>query len=143
MARVTRAASHLSAEEVKRRLKYDPRPWCRGRWLIIYNATLRAQESGGDCQALWRVKGHGASSDLHLQSLRGRGNRDAWQGRPSAPVFDLLQKRRSFLPPCLRKPRAERLPRWARSNAPMKPKSDMRSMRARSIASSIVTAGES
>jgi transposase len=59
MARVTRAASHLSAEEVKRRLKYDPRPWCRGRWLIISNATLRAQESGGDCQALWRVKGHG------------------------------------------------------------------------------------
>ena len=92
MARVTRAASHLSAEEVRRRLKYDPRPWCRGRWLIIYNATLRAQESGGDCQALWRVKGHGASSDLHLQSLRGRGNRDTWQGRPSAPVFDLLRR---------------------------------------------------
>lgn len=71
MARVTRAASHLSAEEVKRRLKYDPRPWCRGRWLIIYNATLRAQESGGGRQALWRVKGHGPSSDLHLQSLGG------------------------------------------------------------------------
>ena len=51
MARVTWAASHLSAEEVKWRLKYDPRPWCRGRWLIISNATLQAQESGGDCQA--------------------------------------------------------------------------------------------
>jgi hypothetical protein len=59
MARVTRAASHLSAEEVKRRLKYDPRPWCRGRWLIIYNATSRAQEGGGDCQALRRVEGYG------------------------------------------------------------------------------------
>ena len=83
MARVTRAASHLSAEEVRQRLKYDPRPWCRGRWLIIYHATLRAQESGGDCQALWRVKGHGASSDLHLQLLRGRGHRDACFSRCS------------------------------------------------------------
>lgn len=57
MARVTRAASHLSAEEIKQRLQHDSRPWYRERWLIIYNATLRAQESGGDCQALWRVKG--------------------------------------------------------------------------------------
>ena len=40
MARVTRAAAHLSAAEVKRRLKHDPRPWCRERWLIIYNALV-------------------------------------------------------------------------------------------------------
>jgi transposase len=40
MARVTRAAAHLSAEEVKRRQKHDPRPWCRERWLIIYNALV-------------------------------------------------------------------------------------------------------
>lgn len=40
MARVTRAAAHLSAEEVKRRLKHDPRSWCRERWLIIYNALV-------------------------------------------------------------------------------------------------------
>ena len=40
MARVTRAAAHLSAEEVKKRLKHDPRPWCRERWLIIYNALV-------------------------------------------------------------------------------------------------------
>jgi transposase len=40
MARVTRAAAHLSVEEVKRRLKQDPRPWCRQRWLIIYNALV-------------------------------------------------------------------------------------------------------
>jgi transposase len=40
MTRVTRAAAHLSAEEVKRRLKHDPRPWCRERWLIIYNALV-------------------------------------------------------------------------------------------------------
>lgn len=40
MARFTRAASHLSIEEVKTRLKLDPRPWCRQRWLIIYNALV-------------------------------------------------------------------------------------------------------
>jgi transposase len=40
MARVTRAASYLSLEEVKTRLKLDPRPWCRQRWLIIYNALV-------------------------------------------------------------------------------------------------------
>ena len=52
MARVTRAASHLSAEEVKRRLQYDPRPWCRGRWLIIYNALVeprKAEEIARHC----------------------------------------------------------------------------------------------
>jgi len=40
MARITRAASHLRIEEVKVRLKVDPRPWCRQRWLIIYNALV-------------------------------------------------------------------------------------------------------
>lgn len=40
MARVTRAAAHLSVEEVKNRMQSDPRAWCRQRWLIIYNALV-------------------------------------------------------------------------------------------------------
>lgn len=40
MARITRAAPHLSAEELNKRWKLDPRPWCRRRWLIIYNALV-------------------------------------------------------------------------------------------------------
>lgn len=40
MARITRAAAHLPVEEVKARLKYDPRPLYRQRWLIIYNALV-------------------------------------------------------------------------------------------------------
>lgn len=40
MTRRTHAATHLSLEEVKKRLKSDPRPWCRQRWLIIYNALV-------------------------------------------------------------------------------------------------------
>ena len=52
MPRVTRAAAHLSSEEVKQRLKTDPRPWCRQRWLIIYNALIeprKAEEIARHC----------------------------------------------------------------------------------------------
>src|SRR5947209_18709615 len=52
MARITRAAAHLSIEEVKTRLKTDPRPWCRQRWLIIYNALVeprKAEEIARHC----------------------------------------------------------------------------------------------
>jgi transposase len=45
MARVTRAAAHLSVEEVKHRLKTDPRSWCRQRWLIIYNALIEPRKA--------------------------------------------------------------------------------------------------
>ena len=40
MGRITRAASHISVEEVKAKVNQDPRPWCRQRWLIIYNALV-------------------------------------------------------------------------------------------------------
>jgi transposase len=39
-------------EEVKNRLKNDPRPWCRQRWLIIYNALVaprKAEEIATQC----------------------------------------------------------------------------------------------
>src|SRR6266700_6439848 len=52
MARITRAAPHLSVEEVKSRLQNDPRPWCRQRWLIIYNALVdprKAEEIAKHC----------------------------------------------------------------------------------------------
>jgi transposase len=52
MTRVTRAAAHLSIEEVKSRLKTDARPWCRQRWLIIYNALVeprKAEEIARHC----------------------------------------------------------------------------------------------
>lgn len=45
MARRTRAALHLSVEEVKDRMKNDPRPWCRNRWSIIYNALVDPREA--------------------------------------------------------------------------------------------------
>ena len=45
MARITRAAALLSAEEVKTRLQVDPRPLYRQRWLIIYNALVDPREA--------------------------------------------------------------------------------------------------
>ena len=45
MARITRAAPHLSAAEVKTRLQQDPRPMSRQRWLIIYNALVDPREA--------------------------------------------------------------------------------------------------
>ena len=52
MARITRAATHVSLEEVKSHLQSDPRPWCRQRWLIIYNALVdprKAEEIAKHC----------------------------------------------------------------------------------------------
>jgi transposase len=45
MAGVTRAATHLSVEEVTRRWKHDLRPLCRQRWLIIYQALVDPREA--------------------------------------------------------------------------------------------------
>ena len=45
MARITRAALHLPVEEVKYRMKNDPRSWCRNRWNIIYNALIDPREA--------------------------------------------------------------------------------------------------
>jgi transposase len=45
MARITRATEHLSVEEVKARLRNDPRAWCRQRWLIIYNALIDPRQA--------------------------------------------------------------------------------------------------
>jgi transposase len=52
MRRITRAADHVSLEEVKSRAKNDPRPWCRQRWLIMYKALIeprKAEEIARHC----------------------------------------------------------------------------------------------
>ena len=45
MARITRAAPHLSVEEVKERMNNDPRSLYRKRWLIIYHALIDPREA--------------------------------------------------------------------------------------------------
>ncbi len=43
--RVTRAAAHYPVEEVKRRMKRDPRSWVRERWGIVYHALIAARKA--------------------------------------------------------------------------------------------------
>jgi transposase len=43
--RITRAASHLTPEEVKERMRNDPNPLYRQRWAIIYNALVDPREA--------------------------------------------------------------------------------------------------
>jgi transposase len=43
--RLTRAASHLSVEEVKERMNTDVRPWVRQHWWIIYNALVAPRKA--------------------------------------------------------------------------------------------------
>jgi transposase len=43
--RVTRAAAHYPVEEVKRRMKLDPRSWVRERWGIIYHALIAPRKA--------------------------------------------------------------------------------------------------
>ncbi len=43
--RVTRAAAHSPIEEVKRRMKLDPRSWVRERWGIIYHALMNPRKA--------------------------------------------------------------------------------------------------
>jgi transposase len=45
VSRVTRAATHLPVEELKRRMQRDPRFWCRQRWLIIYQALIAPRKA--------------------------------------------------------------------------------------------------
>lgn len=43
--RVTRAAPHVPVEEVKKRMKLDPRFWVRQRWWIIYSALIAPRKA--------------------------------------------------------------------------------------------------
>ncbi len=43
--RITRAASHLSVDEVEARMKTDTCPWVRQHWWIIYHALVAPQKA--------------------------------------------------------------------------------------------------
>jgi transposase len=45
MARITRAAPHVSVEEVRERMSTDPRSHYRTRWLIMYHALVDPREA--------------------------------------------------------------------------------------------------
>jgi hypothetical protein len=82
--RITRAASHLSVDEVKERMNTEARPWVRQHWWIIYNALVAprkadeiALHTGVSATTVHRV-----ISTYHL--LPTGSHRNARQGRASA-----------------------------------------------------------
>ncbi len=68
MPRVTRAADHLSVEEVKHRMQGSSRPFHRQRWLIIYNVLV-------DPRTAEEIARHCGVSTVTVQHLISRYNR--------------------------------------------------------------------
>ncbi len=68
MPRVTRAADHLSVEEVKNRMQGSLRPFYRQRWLIMYNALV-------DPRTAEEIARHCGVSKVTVQHLISRYNR--------------------------------------------------------------------
>ena len=79
MARITRAAAHLTVEEVKQRMQTEPHPGRRQRWLVIYHALVDpslAQDIAKHC-GVSKASVHQVISTY--QSLWGGGRGDRWQ----------------------------------------------------------------
>ncbi len=98
MARITRAAGHVTEEEVKRRMISDPRPLYRQRWLIIYNALVEP----GKAEDIARRCGVSKATVHALISSYNRQGRAAVEtagkgGRRSGYLG--LEEEREFLAP--------------------------------------------
>src|SRR5438067_4013155 len=103
MARITRAAAHLTREEVKNRMRTASRPLYRQRWLIIYNALVEPRKAEEIARHCGVSKATVQKAHLYVQSLGSGGGGDAWEGRPSSPVSDAGRRRavpRPVLCPC-------------------------------------------
>lgn len=68
MTRVTRAAAHLSVEEVANRMRHDSRPLYRQRWCIIYQALV-------DPRTAEEIARHCGVKKFTVQQLISRYNR--------------------------------------------------------------------
>lgn len=80
--RVTRAAPHFSLEEVKQRMKRDPRFWVRQRWWIVYQALIAprkaeeiAQLTGVSVTTVRRVISRYNREGLAAMETPGKGGR--------------------------------------------------------------------
>src|SRR6266496_6627306 len=88
MARITRVAPHLSAEELKTKLKLDPRPWCRQRWLIIYNALVDPREATAIAKHTGATVAMVHQVIARYNRMASRRRRDARERRPP-PICEL------------------------------------------------------
>ena len=74
MARVTRAASHLSLDEVKKRMRTDPRAMSRHGFLIIYNALVEPRAASEIARHCGVSKARCSCGDLPRHSSRRRSD---------------------------------------------------------------------
>ena len=108
--RVTRAAAHFPVEEVKRRMKRDPRSWVRERWGIIYHALMNprkaeeiARDTGVSVTTVRRVISSYNRLGLAAIETPGKGGR--------RHEYMSVEQERTFCSPFSREPHAEKLPR--------------------------------
>jgi len=141
MAGVTRAAAHLSAEEVLRRWKLDPRPHRRQRWLIMYQALVDPREAG-------QIAKHCGVSTATVHQLISTYNRRGVEavetpgkGGRRYGYLSLEQERAFLAPQFPSRPKSGRSPQRPRSSSPLKRESGGRWPKRPSIACSIGMAG--
>jgi transposase len=96
--RVTRAAAHYPLEEVKRRMKLDPRSWVRERWAIVYHALIAprkaeeiARDTGVSVTTVRRVISSYNRLGLAAIETPGKGGR--------RHAYMSFEQERSFLQP--------------------------------------------
>lgn len=107
MARITRAAPHLWAEDLKTRMKREQRPWCRERWLILYHALVdprEASEIATHC-ATTAAMVHQVMARSHRLGVApvetpGKGGRPPqsmrWEGRRAGGLSAFFPTRRAW-----------------------------------------------
>jgi hypothetical protein len=140
MARITRAAAHLPVEEVKARLKLDPRPWCRQRWLIIFNALVEpraaaeiAKHTGTTVAMVHQVISTYNRHGVAAVETPGKGGR--------RHQYLTREEENAFLAPFFSRAEKVRLRQMARSRWPLKHRLAMRWMKVQSIVCSTGIAG--
>jgi len=107
-------------EEVKRRMKMDPRSWVRERWGIIYHALMSprkaeeiARDMGVSVTTVRRVISSYNRLGLAAIETPGKGGR-------RHEYMSLEQERRGSRSPFSREPHKEKLPRLKKCSAPLK-----------------------
>ena len=118
--RVTRAAAHFPVEEVKRRMKMDPRSWVRERWSIVYHALMSprkaeeiARDTGVSVTTVRRVISTYNRMGLAAIETPGKGGR-------RHEYMNLEQERSGSRSPFSREPLKEKLPLRKKFSAPLK-----------------------
>src|SRR5437667_6104413 len=138
--RITRAASHLSADQVKERMKTERRAWVRQHWWIIYSALVAPRKAD-------EIALHTGVSATTVHRIIARYNRfgptvieqSAKGGRHHE--YLTIEQERPFCSLFSREPNGERLPRRSRFIRPLKRRCSMKCISTPSTASCIDMAG--